>query len=112
MAGDFRWVAEVLTHMVFTEPGHEAARELLTDTGGSYRLLLRNGVLTCTSAPQVAPADTVVRLPAAALPGLALGGFREDPGAAGVRIEGDASVLPRLLAALDAPDPNFAIVTP
>jgi alkyl sulfatase BDS1-like metallo-beta-lactamase superfamily hydrolase len=29
-----------------------------------------------------------------------------------VRIEGDASVLPRLLFALDAPDPDFAIVTP
>jgi linear primary-alkylsulfatase len=185
--GDFRWVAEVLTHVVFAEPGHEAARELLADTyeqlgygsengtwrcaylsgaqelrhgvfgtpvgvpagvlaqltpaqlfdsmairingprcwddrltidvvltgtGDSYRLLLRNGVLTYTSAPQVAPADAVVHLPAAALPELALGGIPEDPGAAGVRIEGDASVLPRLLSALDAPDPSFAIVTP
>ncbi len=186
-AGDFRWVAEVLKHVVFAEPGHEAARDLLadtyeqlgygsengtwrcaylsgahelrhgvfgtpigvpsdvlaqltpaqlfdslairingprcwherlsidvvlTDTGGRYRLLLRNGVLTYTSAPQAAPADAVVRLPAAALPGLALGGIPEDPAAAGVRIDGDASVLPRLLSALDAPDPNFAIVTP
>jgi linear primary-alkylsulfatase len=186
-AGDFRWVAEVLNHVVFAEPGHEAARELLadtyeqlgygsengtwrcaylsgahelrhgvfgtpigvpsdvlaqltpaqlfdslairidgprcwherlsidvvlTDTVGRYRLLLRNGVLTYTSAPQVAPADAVVRLPAAALPGLAAGGIPDDPAAAGVRIDGDASVLPRLLSALDAPDPNFAIVTP
>jgi alkyl sulfatase BDS1-like metallo-beta-lactamase superfamily hydrolase len=85
---------------------------VFTDAGSRYRLLLRNGVLTYTSAPQVAPADAVVRLPAAALPVLVLGGIPEDPGAAGVRIDGDASVLPRLLAALDAPDPNFAIVTP
>jgi alkyl sulfatase BDS1-like metallo-beta-lactamase superfamily hydrolase len=85
---------------------------VLTGTGDSYRLLLRNGVLTYTSARHVAPADAVVHLPAAALPELALGGIPEDPGAAGVRIEGDASVLPRLLSALDAPDPSFAIVTP
>jgi alkyl sulfatase BDS1-like metallo-beta-lactamase superfamily hydrolase len=31
-AGDFRWVAEVLDHVVFAAPGHQAARELLADT--------------------------------------------------------------------------------
>ncbi|TIC88261.1 MBL fold metallo-hydrolase [Nocardioides sp. GY 10113] len=31
-AGDYRWVAEVLNHVVFAEPGHGAARELLADT--------------------------------------------------------------------------------
>lgn len=31
-AGDLRWVAEVLGHVVFAEPGHAAARELLADT--------------------------------------------------------------------------------
>jgi alkyl sulfatase BDS1-like metallo-beta-lactamase superfamily hydrolase len=31
-AGDLRWVAEVLNHVVFAEPDHEAARELLADT--------------------------------------------------------------------------------
>ncbi|MFB8004964.1 alkyl/aryl-sulfatase [Nocardia sp. NPDC056000] len=30
--GDFRWVAQVLNHVVFAEPGHGAARELLADT--------------------------------------------------------------------------------
>lgn len=30
--GDYRWVAEVLGHVVFAEPGHAAARELLADT--------------------------------------------------------------------------------
>ena len=31
-AGDFRWVAEVVNHVVFAEPDHSAARELLADT--------------------------------------------------------------------------------
>lgn len=30
-AGDFRWVAEVLNHVVFAQPGHRAARELCAD---------------------------------------------------------------------------------
>ncbi len=30
--GDYRWVAEVLSHVVFAEPGHAEARELLADT--------------------------------------------------------------------------------
>ncbi|MET9314104.1 alkyl sulfatase dimerization domain-containing protein [Kribbella sp. NPDC003505] len=30
--GDFRWVAEVLNHVVFADPDHAAARELLADT--------------------------------------------------------------------------------
>ncbi|MEV3931150.1 MULTISPECIES: alkyl/aryl-sulfatase [unclassified Streptomyces] len=29
--GDFRWAAEVLSHVVFAEPGHAAARALLAD---------------------------------------------------------------------------------
>ncbi|UYM06057.1 alkyl/aryl-sulfatase [Solicola gregarius] len=31
-AGDFRWVAEVVNHVVFAEPDHAGARELLADT--------------------------------------------------------------------------------
>jgi alkyl sulfatase BDS1-like metallo-beta-lactamase superfamily hydrolase len=31
-AGDYRWVAEVLSHVVFAEPDHADARELLADT--------------------------------------------------------------------------------
>ncbi|WUE32477.1 MBL fold metallo-hydrolase [Streptomyces sp. NBC_00498] len=30
--GDYRWAAEVLSHVVFAEPDHAAARELLADT--------------------------------------------------------------------------------
>ncbi|MFU8817877.1 MAG: alkyl sulfatase dimerization domain-containing protein, partial [Pseudomonadales bacterium] len=31
-AGDYRWVAEVLNHVVMAEPGHQAARVLLAQT--------------------------------------------------------------------------------
>jgi alkyl sulfatase BDS1-like metallo-beta-lactamase superfamily hydrolase len=186
--GDFRWVAEVLNHVVFAQPGHEAALELLADTyeqlgygsengtwrsaylaaahelrhgafgtpvtpseamlaaltpdqlfdalavrvdgprcwhehltldvhltdaGERVRLTLRNGVLSHTTVVPEGPADAVLHLPAAGLAGLATGGA--DPvalAAAGVRIDGDPGVLGRLLAALEAPDPEFAIVTP
>jgi hypothetical protein len=53
-------------------------------------------------------------VPRAALPTLA-GGAGADPerlAAAGVTVEGDVSALARLLGALDAVDPDFAIVTP
>lgn len=188
-AGDLRWAAEVLNHVVFARPDHEAARELLadtyeqlgygaengtwrcaylsgahelrhgtggtpastagadvvaqltpgqlfdalavrvngprcwheqivleldlSDTGARYRLELRNGVLTHTVASPGGRADAVLHLPAAALPRLA--GGVADPAAltaAGVVVDGDAGALGRLLAALDAPDPRFAIVTP
>jgi alkyl sulfatase BDS1-like metallo-beta-lactamase superfamily hydrolase len=188
-AGDFRWVAEVLNHVVFAEPEHALARALLADTyeqlgygaengtwrcaylsgaaelrSGAFgtpvgtlsadvlaqltpeqlfdalavrvdgprcwdehltidvdlsdeqtrhRLTLRNGVLTHTSAPQPTAADVVLRLPRAALPAV-LAGSEDADGLArsGVDIEGDAAVLGRLLGMLEAPDPDFAIVTP
>jgi alkyl sulfatase BDS1-like metallo-beta-lactamase superfamily hydrolase len=188
-AGDFRWVAEVLNHVVFAEPDHAAARGLLADTyeqlgygaengtwrcaylsgaqelrhgnfgtpaasasadmlaqltpaqlldslairvngprcwteqlrldvdltdvGARYRVALRNGALTYTTAAQTTPAEAVVHLTTAALPALMAGGSApDDLASAGVRIEGDGSVLVRLLGALDAPDPSFSIVTP
>ncbi|WP_249522398.1 alkyl/aryl-sulfatase [Modestobacter marinus] len=188
-AGDLRWVAEVLNHVVFAQPDHDAARQLLADTyeqlgygaengtwrcaylsgahelrhggfgtpvtpvspdvlaqltpeqlfdalavrvdgprcwhehvtldvdltdvGVRYRLTLRNGVLSHTTAPQTTDADAVVSLPAAALPAVATGAA--DPAgsaAAGISIAGDPAALGRLMAALDDPDPDFAIVTP
>jgi alkyl sulfatase BDS1-like metallo-beta-lactamase superfamily hydrolase len=187
-AGDFRWVAEVLDHVVFAQPEHEAARELLadtyeqlgygcengtwrsaylaaarelrhgafgtpvatspgmlaalspeqvfdaiavrvdgpacwqerltldvhlTDTGQAFRLTLRNGVLSHTAVLPDTPADAVLRLPAAGLVAVATGAT--DPAAlaaAGVRVDGDPTALGRLVGALEAPDPDFAIVTP
>ncbi|BBH70355.1 beta-lactamase-like protein [Actinoplanes sp. OR16] len=176
--GDFRWVAEVLNHVVFAEPDHAEARALLADTyeqlgygsengtwrcvyltgayelrhgsvgtpataasadlvaaltpeqlfdsfairvngprcwddvatvdvdvtdlGVVYRLTLRNGVLTHTRAPQAEPAAATIRVTSAELPGLG----------PATPIEGDPGALRTLLGALDAPDIDFAIVTP
>ncbi|MGN6241184.1 MAG: alkyl/aryl-sulfatase [Cellulosimicrobium cellulans] len=188
-AGDFRWVAELLNHVVFAEPDHAAARDLLADTfeqlgygsengtwrsvylsGATelrdgafgtptatsapdivasltptmlfdalavqvdgprawdedlsvdvvltdaderYRLWLRHGVLTYSSAPQRGDADATLTTTKAALPALAAGAATPDAlAAAGIEVSGDAGVLGRLTAVLDAGDPDFAIVTP
>jgi len=78
---------------------------MLTDSGASYRLDLRNGVLIHQQAPADG-ADVVLRLPAPALIGLIAGSMD------GITVDGDPAVLGRLMAVLDAPDPDFAIVTP
>lgn len=188
-AGDFRWVAELLNHVVFAEPDHAAARDLLADTfeqlgygaengtwrsvylsGATelrdgafgtptatsapdivasltptmlfdalavqvdgprawdedlsvdvvltdaderYRLWLRHGVLTYSGAPQRGDADATLTTTRAALPALAAGAATPDAlSAAGIEVSGDAGVLGRLTAVLDAGDPDFAIVTP
>ena len=186
--GDYRWVAEVLSHVVFAEPGHAEARELLADTleqlgygsengtwrcaylsgahelrhggfgtptvavsadmvatlepaqlfdsmairvngprcwdervlvdvdlgdAGRYRLRLANGVLTYSRGPQTGAADLTLRMSKAALPAL-LGGAPtpESLSALGVETDGDLGAIARLVATLDDPDPDFAIVTP
>ncbi|KAB7744008.1 MBL fold metallo-hydrolase [Nostocoides sp. F2B08] len=188
-AGDFRWAAEVLSHVVFAEPDHAPARELLADTleqlgygsengtwrsvylSGAYelrngsfgtptqtaspdllsqltptqlfdslairvdgprawderltidvvltdrdethRLWLRNGVLSQSSAPQHDSAELVLRLRLPILLTMVVRGIDAvDLDEAGVELEGDIGVLGRLLAVLDQPDPDFAIVTP
>lgn len=187
--GDFRWVAEVLSHVVFAEPDHVEASELLadtfeqlgygsengtwrcaylsgahelrhgnfgtptktaspdmmaqlspsewfdalairvdgpaawdqrltldldlTDTGSHFRLRLANGVLTHSGSPQPSAADATVTMPSASLAGLVTGTPSPELFAQlAIQVEGDQSVLPRLLRVLDAPDPDFAIVTP
>ncbi|MFB4420005.1 alkyl/aryl-sulfatase [Streptomyces sp. QL37] len=187
--GDVRWAAEVLSHVVFAQPDHTAARELLadtyeqlgygsengtwrnfylsgatelrqgqfgtptvaaspdiianltppmlfdaiaiqidgpkawgdtltidvhiTDSGERYRLRLANGVLTYSAAAQKGTADVTLRTAARALPALALGGLSAERLAeAGIQVDGDASVLGRLAAVLDAGDQDFPIVTP
>jgi alkyl sulfatase BDS1-like metallo-beta-lactamase superfamily hydrolase len=78
---------------------------VLTDEGASYRLDLRNGVLVHREAPTDG-ADLVLRATRAALPGLLAGSTQ------GISFEGDSAVLGRLMAVLEVPDPDFAIVTP
>ena len=77
----------------------------LEDTGASYRLELRNGVLVHRAAP-VDGSDLVIRTTRAALPGILAGSLE------GATLDGDRSVIERLMGVLEAPDPDFAIVTP
>lgn len=77
----------------------------LTDTGETWRLELRNGVLIHHRAP-VDGADLVLRLPGRALPAILAG--RTD----GIELVGDAGALQRLMAVLDPGDPAFQIVRP
>ena len=77
----------------------------LTDLDRSWRLDLHHGVLIHREST-VEGADVVLRLPAAGLTSLLAGKLD------GISIEGDQSVIGRLMAVLDEPDPEFAIVTP
>ncbi len=43
-AGDYRWAAEILSHVVFAEPDHEPARALLADTFEQLGYGAENGV--------------------------------------------------------------------
>lgn len=84
----------------------------LTDTGETYRVSLSNGVLIYTTAGQSTAADVTLTSPQTALPALVAGTpTPESLSAAGIQISGDATVLQRLIAVLDPPDPDFAIVT-
>jgi len=80
--GQYRWVAQVMSHVVFAEPGNREARELAADAYEQLGYLaesatwrnaylfgaweLRNGVPTVPPAPFVAP-DVLKALPVEAL---------------------------------------------
>jgi alkyl sulfatase BDS1-like metallo-beta-lactamase superfamily hydrolase len=84
----------------------------MTDDDGRYRLQLSNGVLTYTSAEQLDTADLTLTGPRAGIPVLVAGNLTAKAlSAAGIEMTGDVSVLARLAGVLDAPDPDFAIVT-
>ncbi|MEU6442424.1 alkyl sulfatase dimerization domain-containing protein [Streptomyces sp. NPDC047046] len=180
--GDLRFAAELASHVVFADPGHESARALLadvltrlghgaecstwrnfylqgayelrhpiphteialaasmasalsvtqafdslairvngprawderltilwklTDTGETYRVELSNGVLIHYPDPKDTSAELTLTLTKPQLLGVLSG-----HGLDGVTAEGDTGALTRLLAVLDEPDPDFAIVTP
>jgi alkyl sulfatase BDS1-like metallo-beta-lactamase superfamily hydrolase len=78
----------------------------LTDTGTTYRLELRNGVLVHHAAP-IDDVALTIRTTGGGLVGGLLGGD-----ASAIALDGDAGALQRLLGVLEAPDPDFSIVTP
>lgn len=66
-AGDFRWVAQVVNHVVFAQPDHAAARELLADTyeqlgygaeNGTWRSWYLSGVTELRDGPFGTPTET------------------------------------------------------
>ena len=189
-AGDYRWVAEVLNHVLFAEPDHPAARALqadafeqiafgaengtwrcaflagatelrhgqfgtpastaaadlisalrvsqlfdalairidgpkawaehivvswrFTDEDLTYLTELRNGALNHRAVDRPAAGSTTITLTRATLVGVAMGTIQIEAALTNgdVKIEGDASVLARLVSLLVAPAPDFAIVTP
>ncbi|RAV13101.1 alkyl/aryl-sulfatase [Mycobacterium colombiense] len=80
------------------------------DTAVNYRLTLRNGVLVRRkAAPDPATATVTIKLAnKIRLLSVAMGDF----GSPGLELSGDQGALQALLGVLDAPDPNFNIVTP
>ncbi|MYW66379.1 MBL fold metallo-hydrolase [Streptomyces sp. SID8379] len=76
--------------------------------GVVYHLTVRNGVLTYRSDDE-ADSGAGVTLTMSKAQLLALLGGK---GLGDIKVEGDASLLTKLLAVVDKPDPNFAIVTP
>ncbi|HEX4813120.1 MAG TPA: alkyl sulfatase dimerization domain-containing protein [Nonomuraea sp.] len=78
----------------------------LTDLGERHRTTLSNGALIHQPDPPDENADLTLRLTKAQLLGLLTG-----KGVEGVEREGDTTALRRLVAVLDHPVPDFAIVT-
>jgi alkyl sulfatase BDS1-like metallo-beta-lactamase superfamily hydrolase len=78
----------------------------LTDLGRRYRTTLSNGAFVQEVDPRDGPVDLTLSLTKAQLLVLLSGKCVE-----GVEREGDIKVLRRLVAVLDHPVPDFAIVT-
>lgn len=77
-----------------------------TDANATYRMELSNGVLIHHPTAREEPADLVITLTKPEL--VALIGGNTD----GIQFEGDPTTLQTILSLVEAPQPNFAIVTP
>jgi alkyl sulfatase BDS1-like metallo-beta-lactamase superfamily hydrolase len=80
------------------------------DLDANYRVTLRNGVLVQRKRPaeESTATATVTLATKMRLMAVATGDFTSP----GLTVTGDAGALQSLLGVLDAPDPNFSIVTP
>ncbi|MFB4320247.1 alkyl/aryl-sulfatase [Actinomadura sp. 21ATH] len=107
-------VEQVFDSMAIRVNGPKAWDEHLTidwkftDTGDRYRMTLSNGALVHR---RVGGDDGDAEL-TLTLTRPALFGLLDGKGTEGVGSSGDAAVLRRLLAVMDAPEPDFPIVTP
>jgi alkyl sulfatase BDS1-like metallo-beta-lactamase superfamily hydrolase len=79
----------------------------LTDADEHYRMELSNGVLIHYPTTKKQNADLTVSLTKRQLLGLLAGGQSD-----GIDMSGDSALLATLLNLTDAPDPDFAVVTP
>jgi alkyl sulfatase BDS1-like metallo-beta-lactamase superfamily hydrolase len=79
-----------------------------TDSDDKYRMELSNGALIHYPTDQPRPADLTVTLTKP----LMLQMLATGKPAAGIGIDGDPSVVQKLMSLTDNPDPDFAIVTP
>jgi alkyl sulfatase BDS1-like metallo-beta-lactamase superfamily hydrolase len=106
--------AQLLDSLAISVDGPRAASLHLrldwevTDTDQTFHVLLRNGVLTYSTAEQREAAPLVIRGPRLAFAAMASSGAPS----AGISVEGDVEVLHALASVLVRPDPDFAIVTP
>ena len=83
---------------------------MFADLDANYRVTLRNGVLVQRKRPaeESTATATVTLATKMRLMAAAAGDFTSP----GIEVAGDAGALQSLLSVLDAPDPNFSIVTP
>lgn len=108
-------VTQVFDSIAVRVDGPKAASEsmvidwVFTDIGERYRTELSNGVLIHwhSTGDEGTEPDLTLRLTKAELLGLLAGQNAES-----IEHDGDPAILGRLLAVLDEPDLNFAIVTP
>ena len=88
----------------------------VTDESVVHRIELRNGVLVHYDLTGDAhpPAEASFTLTRPALIGLLLGGadLQQSIASGAIQVDGDVARLAELAGYLDAPDPDFAIVTP
>ena len=87
---------------------------VVTDTGTTHVVELRNGTLNHRTVAAAVPGTTTFTLTRTALIGLVTGtlDFAAEVADGTVTVDGDASSLARLVGLLAPVDPNFAIVTP